>query len=57
MKKSILTFAALGAVAGVAHAQSSVTLFGLVDSGITYTNINGGHSSWQATESNEQGSR
>src|SRR6516165_8748961 len=57
MKKTILVLAALGAFAGVANAQSSVTLFGIVDSGITYTNNNGGHSSWQATESNEQGSR
>ena len=57
MKKSLLALSALGAFAGVAHAQSSVTLFGIVDSGITYTNNNGGHSSWQATESNEQGSR
>jgi predicted porin len=57
MKKSILALAGMSAFASVAHAQSSVTLFGIIDSGFTYTNNNGGHSSWQATESNEQGSR
>lgn len=57
MKKSLLALAVLGASAGIAHAQSSVTLFGIVDTGITYTNNNGGHSTWQTTSSNEQGSR
>ena len=31
MKKTLIALAALGAMAGVAHAQSSVTLYGLVD--------------------------
>ena len=31
MKKTLIAMAALGAMAGVAHAQSSVTLYGLVD--------------------------
>jgi general bacterial porin, GBP family len=57
MKRSLLSAAVLGALASVAHAQSSVTLFGIADAGITYTNNNGGHSSWQATSSNEQGVR
>ncbi|WP_321916001.1 MULTISPECIES: porin [Paraburkholderia] len=30
-----------------AHAQSSVTLFGILDEGINYTNNVGGHSAWQ----------
>jgi predicted porin len=38
MKKSLLALAALGAFAGVAHAQSSVTLYGIVDAGITFNN-------------------
>jgi predicted porin len=38
MKKSFLALAALGAFASVAHAQSSVTLYGLVDAGLSYTN-------------------
>lgn len=57
MKKSLIALAALGAFCGVAHAQSSVTLYGIVDSGITYTNSLKGHSAWQATSGNEQGSR
>jgi predicted porin len=43
MKKSLLALAALSAVAGVAHAQSSVTLYGIVDEGFNFnTNANGG---------------
>ena len=38
MKKSLLSLAALGAFAGVAHAQSSVTLYGVVDTGILVNN-------------------
>ena len=34
MKKSLLALAVLGTFAGVASAQSSVTLFGIVDVGI-----------------------
>lgn len=53
MKKSLLALAVLGAFAGVASAQSSVTLYGIVDVGYQYnevgdddTNaINGGHQS------------
>lgn len=36
MKKSLIAMAALGAFAGVAHAQSSVTLYGVVDANIEY---------------------
>ena len=35
MKKTLTAFAAL-AVCGLASAQSSVTLFGVVDAGLTY---------------------
>ncbi|RQT37458.1 porin [Burkholderia contaminans] len=38
-------------------AQSSVTLYGLVDSGLTYVNNAGGKSLVSATSGNEQGSR
>lgn len=34
MKKTLIALAALGAMAGVAHAQSTVTLYGLVDGNI-----------------------
>ena len=37
MKKTHIAFAALSAIAGVAHAQSSVTLFGLVDAYVGQT--------------------
>lgn len=36
MKKSLLALAVLGSVAGVAQAQSSVTIYGLIDTGISY---------------------
>ncbi|KVX25361.1 porin [Burkholderia ubonensis] len=48
---------AIGAGASHACAQSSVTLYGIVDSGITYTNNQNGHATWQATGGNEQGTR
>ncbi len=38
MKKKILTTAILGLIAGSAHAQSSVTLYGLIDAGVNYIN-------------------
>lgn len=34
MKKTLIALAALGAMAGVAHAQSTVTLYGLLDANI-----------------------
>jgi predicted porin len=38
MKKSLLALAVLGAFAGAASAQSSVTLSGIVDAGVKYNN-------------------
>jgi predicted porin len=44
MRKSLFTLAALGAFAAVAHAQSSVTLYGIVDDGFNInTNADGKH--------------
>jgi predicted porin len=37
MKKSLIALATLAAVSGSAFAQSSVTLFGVVDAAVTYT--------------------
>ena len=45
MKKSLFALAAVGALAGVAHAQSSVTVYGIIDEGLTGGNTyqsNGG---------------
>ncbi|NPT61874.1 porin, partial [Paraburkholderia elongata] len=61
MKKKILAAALLGVLANTAHAQSSVTLYGLIDVGITYTNSqltsHGGHSNVQETSGAVDGSR
>ncbi|MGH1509402.1 porin [Ralstonia solanacearum] len=38
MKKSLLAMAVLGTFAGAAHAQSSVTLYGVVDANVEYVN-------------------
>ncbi|CAN7766864.1 porin [Caballeronia sp. dw_19] len=57
MKKSIIAFVALGTLAGAAHAQSSVTLFGIIDEGVDMiTNNKGGHV-YQAAGSVMQGDR
>ncbi|MBX4145578.1 porin, partial [Ralstonia pickettii] len=48
---------AMAAAATQVRAQSSVTLYGVVDSGITYTNNQNGRAAWQATGGNEQGTR
>ncbi len=44
MKKSLIALAALGAFAGAASAQSSVTLFGVVDLGVRQVKNAGGDS-------------
>jgi len=41
MKKSLFALAALGAFAGAAQAQSSVTLYGTIDMALTYINNSG----------------
>lgn len=41
MKKSLLALATLTAFAGAASAQSSVTLFGIVDAGVAYLSAGG----------------
>lgn len=57
MKKTLMVAALTGVFATAAHAQSSVTLYGLIDAGITYTNNQHGHSSWQETSGSINGSR
>lgn len=55
--RTAVALAATGLCAGAAHAQSSVTLYGVVDAGITFSNNQQGSSAWQATQGNVQGSR
>jgi GBP family porin len=58
MKKTLMVAALSGVFATAAHAQSSVTLYGLIDAGITYTNNQGGHgAAWQMTSGSVNGSR
>ncbi len=47
MKKSLLALAVLGACAGVASAQTNVTVYGLVDAGVTFEN---GHKDGSVTK-------
>lgn len=49
MKKSLLALGVLGAFAGAAHAQSSVTLYGIIDAGVQYVSKTGGNLSSTAT--------
>jgi len=63
MKKILkISVTAIVTAAGLAHAQSSVTLYGLIDAGLTYTNsqisgTGGGHSNWEMTSGAVQYSR
>ena len=64
MKKSLLALAVFGAFAGVAHAQSSVTIYGIIDTNITYENraagttgVSGSKFQVASGSSNIQGSR
>lgn len=45
------------AFAQAANAQSTVTLYGIVDAGVLYTNNREGHSSWELAGGNESGPR
>jgi predicted porin len=51
MKKLIASFAVVPALsAGVAHAQSSVTLYGVIDTALVYANNSGGKSLYAAAK-------
>ncbi|WOD14679.1 porin [Paraburkholderia kirstenboschensis] len=56
-KKSLFAVSALCISASAAHAQSSVTLYGLIDAGLTYTNNQHGQKNFQATSGDTNGSR
>lgn len=57
MKKSLIAAATLCAFTGAASAQSSVTLYGVLDQGIGWTNSAGGGKQIGMTDGNLQGSR
>lgn len=57
MKKTIIAFAVLGTLASAAHAQSSVTLFGVIDEGIDMITNKGGSHAFQMASSVMQGDR
>ncbi|MEW9582745.1 porin [Paraburkholderia sp. DGU8] len=48
MKKSLIVVAVAASFASVAHAQSSVTLYGLLDAGLTYTSNVAHNAKWAA---------
>ncbi|HEY4295057.1 MAG TPA: porin [Paraburkholderia sp.] len=56
MKKAVALLA-LPVLAGSAHAQSSVTLYGLADAGIVYINNQSGHSNVEMVTGQTNGSR
>ncbi|EKS9911438.1 porin [Burkholderia multivorans] len=58
MKKTLIAGASVAALfAPVVHAQSAVTLYGLIDAGIAYTNNANGASQWRMTSGTINGSR
>ncbi|MFD1559590.1 porin [Paraburkholderia silviterrae] len=57
MKKSLLALAALSVFAGVAHAQSSVTLYGIIDEDVNITTNSGGKHLYNLSSGAMQGTR
>lgn len=57
MKKSLIALAALGALAGSAQAQSSVTLYGRIDASLMHNKPFGGTSQWSINSGTISGSR
>ncbi|WP_028209186.1 porin [Paraburkholderia nodosa] len=57
MKRTFIAAVVLAACNCSAFAQSSVTLYGIIDAGIDYVNNSGGHSVIQAVSGVNQGSR
>ncbi|MEA3128842.1 MAG: hypothetical protein QOF46_637 [Paraburkholderia sp.] len=57
IRKSLLALALSNAFAIPAFAQSSVTLYGMIDEGLTYVSNSAGHSQWAMQSGVEGGSR
>jgi predicted porin len=57
MKKLIISFVATAALSGAAHAQSSVSLYGIIDTALVYSNNVGGKSLYEMNSSNVYGNR
>ncbi|RAR62453.1 putative porin [Paraburkholderia unamae] len=55
--KKVVVYILAGLIASPAFAQSSVTLYGIVDNGITYVSNSGGKSLWEAASGTNLGSR
>ena len=59
MKKSLVALSVLGAVAGAASAQTSVSIYGVVDAGVSYTDNGAATNSktWALGSGQQSGSR
>ncbi|HEY4296596.1 MAG TPA: porin, partial [Paraburkholderia sp.] len=57
MKKTSIALLTLPLLTGVAHAQSSVTLYGFLDAGLVYVNNQSGHANVQMINGPTNGSR
>jgi predicted porin len=57
IRKSLLALALSNAFAIPAFAQSSVTLYGMIDEGLTYVSSSTGHSQWALQSGVEGGVR
>ncbi|MFM0626939.1 porin [Paraburkholderia xenovorans] len=57
MKKTSIALLTLPFLAGAAHAQSSVTLYGFLDAGLVYVNNQSGHANVQMINGQTNGSR
>jgi general bacterial porin, GBP family len=56
-RKNFAVAMTLGALAGSAHAQSSVTLYGIIDPGFQFISNQNGNKAYQVISGNESGSR
>jgi predicted porin len=57
MKKSLFAIAVTGVFVSTVQAQSSVTLYGVIDGGFTYTSNAKGSAQYALTSANESGNR